>query len=96
MADKKITGKTSTGFEYDVDARVFTDWRYIELFADVKDGTDEEKVTATPKWGKFILGRDGMKKLIDHVSKLNDGFAPIEKVIAELAEIKPDEETSKN
>lgn len=95
MADK-ITGKTSTGFEYDVDARVFTDWRYIELFADVMDGTAEEKVAATPKWGKFILGRDGMKKLIDHVSKLNDGFAPIEKVIAELAEIKPDEEASKN
>ena len=92
-----VTGKTSSGFEYSVDERIFTDWRYMELFADVLDGTAEEKAAAVPKWGKFILGKEGLKALLDHVAANNDGFAPTEIMVRELSEIAPKQKTdSKN
>ena len=93
-----VTGKTKSGYEYTVDERVFTDWRYVQLLRDaIKSEDDTKKVFAIIDLGNFVLGEDGLGKLTDKIAAQNDGYAPIDKVMEELLSIEAKkEETVKN
>lgn len=86
---EKITGKTSTGFNYSFDKRVLTDWGFVSMLGELtdKDKNESEKITCMQKIFFEILGKEQTENLINHVRKNNDGFAPIEEVMKELGEI---------
>ena len=83
----KITGKTKTGFAFEYDDRILTDWEFASALALTQSGTDMEKMAASIKAVEFLVGPDNMANLLAHVKKQNDGFAPVEKIVAEFTDM---------
>lgn len=78
----KIT--TKTGFKFDVDERVFSDYRFVDAVAEASDPDDKVgELRATTKLVDLVFG-DKKKAFMDHVAKKNDGFIPAEVVNNEL------------
>ena len=86
---EKITGKTSSGFEYSYDERILTDWDFITLLGTLSDTEVKEtvKLANMRKLLFIVLGEEQTNKLIAHIRELNDGYAPIEEVMNEVGEI---------
>lgn len=82
-----ITGKTKTGYAFSYDDRILTDWEYASALALTQSGTDMEKMAASIKVVEILVGSENMEKLISHVKKQNDGFAPVEKIVAEFTDM---------
>lgn len=81
-----VTGRTKTGFEYSIDERIVKDYRYVRALARLNRGDSAEKFLAFDQISTMMLS-DKVDDLISHVEKLNDGFAPIEAIGAEVTEM---------
>ena len=81
-----VTGKTKSGFEYSIDERIVKDYPYVRALARLNRGDSAEKFIALDQLSTLMLG-DKVEDLISHVRKLNDGYAPIEAIGAEVTEI---------
>lgn len=92
----KITGKTKTGYAFEYDERVLTDWEYISLLSVTQNGTDMEKIAASTKVVELLVGKDKMPGLIDHVRKTHDGYASVEDIIAEFTDMIGAKSNAKN
>lgn len=78
----KIT--TKTGFKFDVDERIFTDYRFVDAIAEASDPDDKVgELRATTELVNLVFGKQ-KKAFMDHLSKKNDGFIPAEVVNNEL------------
>ena len=86
---EKITGKTSTGFEFTFDKRVLTDWDFVSLLGTLtdKDIKESVKLANMRKLLFIVLGEEQTNSLIAHIRELNDGYAPMEEVMKEVGEI---------
>ena len=76
-----IHGKTTTGFEFDVDPDAIRDMEFIELAAQV-----EENGLLLPKMIERVIGKEQKQALYDHVRN-SDGRVLIDKVNDEIKEI---------
>lgn len=85
----KLNGKTSTGFEYEIETENLDDMNFIELLSDV-----DTNPLLLPKVIEFLLGKEGKKRLYDHVSE--NGRVPIKKIELEIADIIKSQEKIKN
>lgn len=83
---KNIKGKTSTGFSFCVDERIKDDWRIIDAIVDSESEDASVKLKASKTLVDLVLGKD-KNRMIDHVTKINDGFCPAEALTAEITEI---------
>ena len=78
----KIT--TKTGFKFDVDERVFSDYRFVDAIAEASNPDDKVgELKGTTKLVDLVFG-DKKKAFMDHIAKKNDGFIPAEVVNNEL------------
>ena len=76
-----IKGKTSTGFEFEIDPRAAKDVRFVKrLAAAQKDGTQWPDVVES------ALGAEQFDKLCEHITD-EDGFQPIDRLIEEFESI---------
>lgn len=82
-------GKTKSGFDYAIDERIGKDWRLANMIAisESEDADASEKLKASSDMFHLILGKDGVKKLEEHVASKNDGFVPMDVMKNELLEI---------
>lgn len=79
---------TKTGFKYTIDERATKDWRFISLTKKMNKGNAVEQFDALDEALNMLLGGEKEKeRLLKHVEKKNDGYAPIEKVVEEFNEI---------
>lgn len=76
-----VTGKTTTGFEFEVDPIVLRDMEVIELMAD-----SQEDGTLLPKMLTAVLGKKQRNALYDHVRR-DDGRVILDDVDKEMGEI---------
>lgn len=86
-----MKGKTSTGFEYEVDEDVFDDMELIDALADVTSGRDSLQISAAVL---KIFGTEQRKKLYDHLRN-EHGRVPTEKIMDAITEIVESSEESK-
>lgn len=87
---EKITGKTSSGFEYSFDNRILSDWGFISLLQrvmSIKDAKHVDKIEIMQELLLTVLGEEQTDRLIEYIRINNDGFAPVEIVMKELGEI---------
>ena len=77
----KITGTTSTGFEFSVDPDVIRDMEFIELAAQA-----EENGLVLPKMIECVLGKTQKKALYNHVRNKN-GRVLLDDVNDEIKEV---------
>ncbi|MBO7423206.1 MAG: hypothetical protein J6T99_07470 [Oscillospiraceae bacterium] len=78
---------TKSGFEFAVDPRILTDWRFTMAVAKTQSGKDIEKLAGVEQMASLLLGDEQYQKLLEHVAEQNQGFVPAEAVIAEMTEI---------
>ena len=78
----KIT--TKTGFKFEVDERIFTDYRFVDAIAQASDTENKVgELKATAELVNLVFGSQ-KKAFMDHIAKKNDGFVPAEIVNDEL------------
>lgn len=82
-----ITGTTTTGFEFSVDERVLDDWNFLQAIADADSGEESRVIKGITNIANMVAGKDGMKKLLEHVRGYCDGYAPAQEVEREIIDI---------
>lgn len=75
------TGKTSTGFEFEINEHKLDDMEFLDALAEV-----DENPLALSKVIKAMLGDDQKKKLYNHL-RTDEGRVPVKAVAKEIAEI---------
>jgi len=83
-----IKGTTESGFEFEIPENTLNNMEVIDLLRDVQKGEDgeigeAEMLLALSGLVDFILGKQGKKKLYNHV-RTEDGRVPIEAVMTEI------------
>lgn len=76
------TGKTASGFKYEVDSDVIESWDFIELLAEVEDNA-----LVSVKLLKMILGEEQTKALKAHLGgkpKAEDMFNALNEIIIDI------------
>jgi hypothetical protein len=82
-----IGGKTKTGFSFEVDEKMLNDWRLTKALVKMQDTTNTvERFKGVDEALTLLLG-DKVDDLMDHLIKKNKGYAPIEKLTAEIIDI---------
>ena len=81
-----ISGKTKTGFEFNVDSRVKNDWRVLRSIADIQSKDKSTQAKAVVQLIQLIIG-EREEELLQHIAENNDGFVPAEVVYAEISDI---------
>lgn len=85
-----LKGKTSTGFEFEIDERRTMDMRLVDAMAAIfRDGTTPaEQCIRLTEILDLLLGNEQKTKLYDHIAANNDGFVPAQAVFDEVQEIR--------
>lgn len=86
-----IKGKTSTGFEFEIDKDRVNNMEYLETLAEIKKGNAE----AYPEAVSLLLSKEMKKALYDHV-RTEDGRVPLEDIDREIDEMLSSDEETKN
>ena len=76
-----MKGKTSTGFEFDIEDERLDDMELVDIMAEI-----DENPLLMPKLCKMLLGEEQKKRLYDHL-RSEDGRVPIEATTNALQEI---------
>ena len=82
-----MEGKTKTGFDFNIDDRILTDWRFTMALTKCQNGKGMEQLTGAQEMVSLMLGEEGFNALMEHISKQNDGYVPSEAVMAEVKDI---------
>lgn len=78
---KKLTGVTKTGFAYSISEKNVRNYELVEALGEL-----DTNPLALPRVMNLLLGKEGTKKLKDHVRD-EDGIVDTEKITAELEDI---------
>ena len=81
-----IKVRTKSGFVCEVDPERAKDWRFCKALAKCDSQDESELIQGMTFVVSFLLGKDE-DKLIEHISKSNNGLAPVDKIIEEFKEI---------
>ena len=76
-----MKGKTSTGFEFDIEDERLDDMELVDIMAEI-----DENPLLMPKLCKMLLGEEQKKRLYDHL-RIEDGRVPIEATTNAIQEI---------
>lgn len=89
FAENLIVGTTKSGFEYTIDKRCLTDWKFVDLSTRAMDKklSDFQRLSVTREMLNFVLGEEQCIALEEHIRANNDGFAPITVYMGEVEEI---------
>lgn len=86
-----LKGKTSTGFEYEIDDEVADDWEIVESYAEAEHGDNRASIMVL----KQILGADQYNALKEHCRGKN-GRVSGKMMGAEMEEIMDSSKETKN
>lgn len=73
--------KTSSGFEIEINEQVLDNMELVDALSEL-----EENEFAISKVTFLVLGKEGKKRLYDHLRR-EDGTVPVQKVADEIGEI---------
>lgn len=76
-----INGKTTSGFEFEVDERMLKDMRFVRVFREWQKNNFAQADVLD-----YMLGKDGAAKLEEHLAD-KDGYVDAQKVADEMDEI---------
>lgn len=78
---EEIKGTTKSGFAYSIPINKLNNYEILDAIYEA-----EENTLLIAKVITLLLGKDGKKKLMDHL-RLEDGTVPFDKLEEEIAEI---------
>ena len=81
-----IKGKTSTGFEYEVNENIRKDYRFVTALAKLHSKNEAKAIDAYSTVVSLLLGENGEEDLCQHVMD-EDGIVNFTRLGEEVAEI---------
>lgn len=81
-----MKGTTKSGFKFDIDERIVSDWRLVDAIGMAESDDPSEQIKGTRLVADLLLGKD-KQKLIEFIQKKNDGFVPATQMTSAIAEI---------
>ena len=81
-----IKGKTSTGFEFEVNEKIVNDWRFMKIMAATLSKEDARRIDGYTSLVNLMLGAGGEEKLCAHCTD-DDGMIPIDRISDEIMDI---------
>lgn len=85
-----VKGKTASGYKYSINEAILKDWDFVLSLSELQSGNTSMKIANNVLTA--FLTPEGFEDLKEHIRKKNDGFAPIDKIMAEFNEICSNEE----
>lgn len=82
-----MEGRTKSGFEYRIDEKILSDWRFLVAASKAQSKDSAEQLAGAVDMVQLILGKEGYESLMKHLSERNNGSVPVEAVLSEVAEI---------
>lgn len=82
-----MQGVTKTGFEYQIDERILTDWRFTLALTKCQKSQGMAQLEGAQDMVRLMFGEEGLEKLMNHIAGQNDGFVPAEAVMGTVQEI---------
>jgi len=76
------TGKTKSGFEFEIEESALDNMELIDALAEIDDGN----AAAITKVSKLLFGNEQRKRIYDHI-RTQDGNVPISAFTQEVLEI---------
>lgn len=80
-----VEGKTQSGFEFQINEKIFNDWDFVTLADALRNG--QTTMREINELFVMVLGADGFDNLKKHIREANDGIVDVEVMKAEFAEI---------
>lgn len=80
-----VEGKTQSGFEFQINEKIFNDWDFVTLADALRNG--HATMREINELFVMVLGADGFDNLKKHIREANDGIVDAEVMKAEFAEI---------
>lgn len=80
-----VEGKTQSGFEFQINEKIFNDWDFVTLADALRNG--QATMKEINELFVMVLGADGFDNLKKHIREANDGIVDAEVMEAEFAEI---------
>lgn len=81
-----IKGATSSGFEYEVNEKVLSDWTFVKAVAASGSKDNTRQMEGYTKLVNLLLGDEAEERLCEHLRQ-EDGLVPVEKISGEVLEI---------
>lgn len=81
-----IKGKTTSGFEFEINENIKKDYRFIRAYRKAHSNDEHEQIIGLDDLLTVTLGEDGAERLMNFLAE-KDGTVPSDKVMEELAEI---------
>lgn len=79
-----ITGKTKSGFEFQVDENALDNMELVDAIADIGDDPDPVEVSHVIK---LLFSKEEKRRLYDHVRDKSTNRVPLKKLGDEIADI---------
>ena len=82
-----ITGRTSQGFDFTVDPRILSEWKFVKAIKRSESLDDGQKLLGVIDLITMLLGEEQEGKLSEFIAERNDGFASVDNMYAAVVEI---------
>lgn len=81
-----IEGKTSSGFEYQINENIANDYRLLRMAKKIQNMNEKNAVEVAVDFPELLLGEEGIDKLMDFLTE-RDGYPKSSEVLKESMEI---------
>ena len=81
-----MQGTTKSGYVYDIDDRIFTDWRFTSALSQIQHKESTKQLDGMHKMVELLFG-DKFEEFMSHIAEQNDGFVPTEAIMADVQDI---------
>lgn len=82
-----MQGKTKSGFEYSIDDRILSDWRFTMALTKCQKSDGIKQLEGAQDMVRLMLGDEGLEMFMNHIAEHHDGFVPADVVMSEIKEI---------
>lgn len=81
-----MQGTTKSGFAYEIDDRILTDWRFTLALTKCQKGENLKQLEGMQEMVSLMFG-DKLEDFMNHIAKQNDGYVPAEAIMADVQDI---------
>lgn len=81
-----MQGETKSGYKFDIDDRILTDWRFTTALAKCQKSESVKQLEGMTDMVNLLFG-DKLDEFMNHIAEQNDGYIPTEAIMADVQDI---------
>ena len=81
-----MQGTTKSGYDYSIDDRILTDWRFTNALAKCQRSEGLKQLEGMHEMVSLLFG-DKLEEFMAHIASQNEGYVPAAAIMADVQEI---------